>query len=411
MARWKKLMLASALAVWPVVCGAQGLGESAGGSMAAGSAVRPGLFDTSRAAGGGAPSASSALKSGSVAPNVSGMPVAEGVMPASHAGCGDKSGCFAPCDAAGGGNWGVTSMSTDGPCGFVVMGEALWLKMRRQDPIVLQTYTNFDGNTYGALSDYQTDYEFGFRVGGGYLARSGFLFTAMYTRFESSSKTQTFEVDSPDGSSSILYVGPGVFASDLQFSQGVLQTKWEYNYQTLDLMMGAVISPSSCMDIIVNGGVRLANLTQLYQMGANITPEVPTEIREDLHLEIQGAGPRVGTEARLYLTKCCMVYGRSYGSLLIASREEQSFSTVADFNGTSFRYFTYTREEIMPVLELAAGIEVSLCEGQILLGAGYEWNFLWEAGATNVDFASNARFNRHVNLALDGFAARCSFLW
>ncbi len=82
-----------------------------------------------------------------------------------------------------------------------------------------------------------------------------------------------------------------------------------------------------------------------------------------------------------------------------------------DFNGQTSRFITYTREEIMPMFELGAGMEASLCEGQVLVGLGYEWNYLFELGSTNVDFASNAKFNRHVNLSLDGFVAKVTFLW
>ena len=408
MARWKKLLLASAPFVWPVACSAQGMGGSTGGATP--SSGRPGLLDTSYSSGSASatPNSAAALRSGSIAPNVGAMPVTEGVVPASGmSGCCDKNYC---CD--GGANWGVTSMATDGPCGWVFSGEVLALRMRRQDPLVL--VTNLDqetGNISGDLIDYDTSYQIGFRAGVGYLARSGWLFSANYTRFVDTSKTQTFSVDSPDGSNSVLYVGPGVFDTDIQFSEGTLQTQWKMDYQTLDLMLGAVISPSSCLDIIVNGGARLATIRQTYRLLAETTPAVPTDLGEDLSMRIQGGGPRVGTEARLYLTKCCMVYGRAYSTLLLANRTEESQSFVSDFNGTTFRFFTYTREEIIPMFELAAGIEVSLCEGRVLLGAGYEWDYLFEAGSSHVDIASSAKFNRHVNISLDGFSGKVSFLW
>jgi hypothetical protein len=343
-----------------------------------------------------------------VVPNITGMPVSEGVTPASGmSGFCDKSFC---CD--GGATWGVTSMATDGPCGFVFSGEFLALRMRRQDPLVLVTVVDQDTSfEVGDLIDYDTQFQPAFRAGLGYLARTGWLFTANYTWFDDRSKTQTFAVDSPDGSASILYVGPGVFDTDLQFTQGVMQTQWKMEYQTLDLMLGAVLSPSSCLDLIVSGGARLASIRQNYFLFAETTPDVPTEIGENLSMRIQGAGPRVGTEARLYLTKCCMVYGRAFSTLLLANRDEESQSFVSDFNGTTFRLYTYTREEILPMFELAAGLEVSLCEGRILLGAGYEWNYLFEAGSSNVDIASSAKFNRHVNISLDGFSGKVTFLW
>lgn len=416
MARWKKLLLASALLVWPVVCSAQGMGDSTSTGMAPMSKGRPGLFDTGssrmtasespavmRTVG---PAATTTGASSTASPSISGMPVTEGIVPAG--GCGPAP-CAPGCDM-GAANWGVSSMATDGPSGFVVMGELLWLKMRRNDPVVLTQ--NIAGNTTtGDLVDYDTEYSVGFRAGGGYLARSGWLFTAMYTRYKDNSIGQTFTANAPGGEQSILYVGPGVFASDIQFSEGRLNVGWEFDYQTLDLMVGSVISPSSCLDIIVNGGVRLGNLSQTYTTNAEITPAVPTVLRETLDMSLRGAGPRIGTEARLYLLSHLMLYGRGYSSLLLASREENSFSTVDDFGGTASQFFTYTREEIVPMVELGAGVEVSFFEGQFLLGFGYEWNYIFEGGSSNVDFASNARFNRHVNVTLDGFALRAGFLW
>lgn len=401
MTRWKSLMLAGALFGWPALCSAQGVSE-----MGKGKPVMP-------ASGSSMPMTSGSMTtmpSIAACPDVTGQPVADGIKPvglftSSCNPCGPIIGGCTPPDC---------EIETSGSCGWFTTGELMYLKMRRNDPVALFRLTTgtpgIDAQDVGALEGYTSTYDFAFRVGGGYLASSGWIFSANYTRFKDTSEAQRFVSDDPSGNTSILYVGPGVLGSAYQFTQGVLESQWQFDYQTIDVQAGAVYSPSSCLDMIVSGGLRYADLSQDY--GTIIQDDIAQTIQtENLTTTLRGGGPRFGGEARLYAwtgrTSSLMLYGRGFSSVIIANRKE---STVY-VNPNTVQTVTYSREELLPMLEVGAGAEMSFFRGHVILGAGYEWNYLFEAGSSNVDYANNARFNRHVNLSLEGFTLRASVLW
>lgn len=401
MTRWKSWMLAGALFSWPALCSAQGVAD-AGKSKP----VMPVSGNTMPMNSGSMTS----MPPISACPDVTGQPVADGIKPV-----GLFSSACNPCGPIVGGCTNPDcEIETSGACGFFTTGEFMFMKMRRNDPVALFRSTTgtpgIDARDTGALAGYSSTYNGAFRVGAGYLASSGWLFSANYTRFKDTSEPQRFTSEDPSGNTSILYVGPGVLGSAYQFTQGALESQWQFDYQTIDLQVGAVYSPSSCLDVILNGGLRYADLSQDY--GTIIRDDVAlTTQSENLSTNLRGGGPRFGGEARLYAwtgrTSSLMLYGRGFSSILIASRKE---STIY-FNPNTVQTVTYSREELLPMVEVGAGAEMSFFKGHLIVGAGYEWNYLFEAGSSNVDYANNARFNRHVNLSLEGFTLRAAVLW
>lgn len=293
-----------------------------------------------------------------------------------------------------------------GASGLFFRSEILYMKPRRIDPVALLT-TQIDPTTSGsALFNYDTNYHLAYRLGGGYLDRSGWLFLGEYTRFKDTVSNQVLVNDTT--ASSLQYVGPGLLGSLINLQPGALSAQWNLNYQTLDVSVGAVVSPSTVLDVIISGGGRLANIDQRYvTVGDNTGFGGTNRTAENLESNLRGAGPRVGSEARLYLTPGWMAYGRAHTSILLAQREENS---VVQQPG-SVQFITYNRNELVPSLELATGIEAVFLDGHLIVGCGYEWNYFFELGSTNVEFAGNARLNRHVDIGLEGASLRVSFLW
>jgi hypothetical protein len=391
MARWKALMLAGVLG-WPAVCSAQGvpMPDPATSRPVYGPAL-PGnvayLQDKTQAM----PAPSSAPQGGATVP--------QGGWHAHGDGCGPVSPWNCQPDE-----------TTTGASGFITTGELFWMRMRRNDPVLLVRQTSgtpgVDLRDDGAAVGYGTNHTIGFRVGGGYLCSNGLFFTVNYTRYREATNPQVFTSENVDNTTTLLYVGPGLLGSALPINQGVVQTGWDFDFQTVDLIGGAVFSPSSILDVIVQGGVRFGNFSQTYN--TFIRDDVAGAFNnENFQTVLRGAGPRFGTEARIYLLRNLMLYGKGYTSLVLTHREENTIYT----NPNTTQTVSYSREEIMPMLEMATGVEVSFFDGRVLAGCAYEWNYFFQAGSSNVDLANNARINRKVDLSLDGIALRLSFLW
>jgi hypothetical protein len=297
-----------------------------------------------------------------------------------------------------------------GPCGWFGTGEVLWLRPRRRDPVALTSFT--DGvTTTNAFTAYDGEFGAAYRVGGGFLTRGGWVFQSEYTQYKDQVAQQSFE-DNP--SITLTYTGPGqlINTSTTGVVGGLLATSWSLQFRTVDIMGGAVFSPSEYLDLIVLGGARLAWIDQAYR--TDIISGVPDtgDQHEDLALRLQGGGARIGTEARLYLLPWLTAYGKGYTSLLLAHREDESnLITLTNGNFTSISVVRYEREEVVPILELATGLEVSMFGGRLLVGAGYEYNYVFELGTSNAESAAQPRLTTHNDISLDGFFVRVQVLW
>jgi hypothetical protein len=294
-----------------------------------------------------------------------------------------------------------------GPCGFLLWGDALWLRPRRSDPVI------FESSTVGITrtdvgTDYVTDHFFAYRVGVGYLTQGGWLVTGSYMKFDDVVATQ---VATQQGGTTVQFVGPG----QLSAATGQLVgSSWHLRYENVDLMAGAVISPADYLDLTIGLGTKIAWIDQSY---TNVRDNTSTPggdlLREDLSLDLRGAGPRLGSEARLYLAPWLAVYGRGYTSLLLARREDESVLNQFAAGGTlaSTRVIRYHREEVVPVIELATGAEACLCDGRLILGGGYECNYWFNLGTSTVENAGVPAFSRQNDISLDGFYIRATILW
>ncbi|HMO34646.1 MAG TPA: hypothetical protein PKA06_01255, partial [Gemmatales bacterium] len=103
---------------------------------------------------------------------------------------------------------------------------------------------------------------------------------------------------------------------------------------------------------------------------------------------------------------------KAYSTLLFADRLEEAATVFTNADGTfTGGLATFKREEIIPMLELGFGMDVCLFGGRLMVGAGYDFNYLWEAGSTYSEQTTNARSARHVNLAIDGVNVHMTLCW
>jgi hypothetical protein len=300
------------------------------------------------------------------------------------------------------------------PCndhGFVSFGDILWLRASRRDPIAYQQFSS--GNaTFANLTGSDTDHELGYRAGGGWLTEGGWLFLATYTQY----KDLISELVFPHNGALdyvVGYTGPGQLLSQTLDTTGTLFTSWNLQYRTLDVFAGVVFTPSCYLDLTVGGGARFAWIDQDYRTRIDTTPTDGTLRSEALQLNTKGAGPRFGTEARVYVHPWWSLYGRGFTSLLLAHREDESFlvETLPDGTVDSISAIFYEREEILPVLELAVGTEFSFMNGCCLIGCGYEMTYYFQLATSTVDALAQPRLTNHNDLSIDGFYARVTVLW
>jgi hypothetical protein len=296
-------------------------------------------------------------------------------------------------------------------CGVLVWFDGLWLRPNRGNPVAF-TQAGLGVTTSTSLIGYDSAHDFAWRVGGGFLTEDNWLFTASYTQYKDLVAAQVF--NSPGGNGDVAitvgYVGPGQLLGATLALPGTLLTSWNLQYHTIDTFAGGVFSPTCYLDLVVGGGVRIASIDQDFRTTIG---QADTTTSEILGLNMQGAGPRLGGEARVYIFPWWNLYGRGFGSVLLAHRDDDSvrLDTLADGSIDSLSTVTYSREEIIPMVELAAGTDFTLLCGRLQLGFGYEFHYWWEMSSSTPEIRSQPQIFTHNPLSLDGFYARVMVLW
>jgi len=446
MARWKTLLLAGALGCWPALGFAQGnlpVPPAAPGGDQGVPALPPGANTSTVSVPVSGSTLAPTSRSGRVSlsdmggrgnmvagvPDVGGMPRPEsGMVYTGMNGMvmqgGDVQGSFMP---AGASNFCAqppvsvdpcgTTIQARGPSGVIVDGGVNWFHTRRNDPSAL--YSTVVTSDIGDISvsqqqDYNNHTGTGWWIGGGYLTADGWFGMITYRSFQDTIQNDRVTNDGLDPNFSIQYIGPGPLGSGAGGGDvpagGFLDRFWDINWRNLDIMGGTVISPAKCMDLTFAAGLRITKLEQNYN--AFIDRGDGSSNSQALYSRLQGAGLRVGMESRVYPLQPLTLYVKGYTSLIYADRLEQAAQVFTQADGTSSGSLTsYSRQEILPIMELGFGADVSLFDGRVITGVGYDFNYLWEAGSTYSEQSTNPRAARHVNLAIDGLNFHMTFLW
>ena len=444
MARWKTLLLAGALGCWPALGFAQGtlpVPPAAPGGDQGVPALPPGALTSAPVSVTGGSTVNKPARVslsdmggsrgmvGAGVPDLSGMPKPEGnMMYTGMAPMGDQAqvqgsylsptaqnfaaGCPVGVEPCG------TTIHAKGPCGVLFDTGINWYRARRSDPSVLtRTFVDnggFGDVTTGVQEDYDRTTGLGWYIGGGYLTADGWFGMITYRKYTDTVSNNRIVNDGNDPNFSIEYIGPGPLGSGAGGGDvpafGFLDRYFDINWTNLDVMGGTVISPAPCLDLIFSAGLRISKLEQNYN--AFIDRGDGSTNSQALYSRLQGAGPRVGIESRVYPLNPVTFYAKAYTTILFADRLEQATTAFNSADGSfSSNVASYSREEIMPVLELGIGMDVSLFGGRVMLGGGYDFNYLFEAGSTYTEQTTNPRSARHVNLAIDGANLHVTFLW
>jgi hypothetical protein len=300
--------------------------------------------------------------------------------------------------------------------GPFIFSDVIMIRARQSQPVaVLQRINDTVPQvTTSDLLQYNTDHEWGFRVGGGILCDDGWIFQVTYTQYKDLVSTQTLVV--PDlgagASFNITYTGPGQLTGTQVSEIGAtLLAEWNLQLHTVDLVCGTVFSPSECLDLTVSAGARMSWLDQDYRAVFTTSNGLTGQ---DLRLNLVGAGPIVVTEARVHLKPGCAIYGRGATALLLANREDRGSSVNIDPTGAvlAVRQTNYDREEIVPVIELACGAEFCCCDGKITINTGYEFMYWYELGSSYSELADSQRRDATKgDISLDGWYLRLTLLF
>lgn len=302
-----------------------------------------------------------------------------------------------------------------GPSGWVVFGDVLFWRPRLNEPQLLIAQVPTPNNIVIRAVPWDGDYELAFRAGLGYLFSGGVYIWGEYTHFDNLVTTTSFTLPASPPHV-VIYNGPGLSHGATAGSNDSATISWDLRYHTVDIMAGSVLSPTEFFDLTLAAGARLAEITQRIDTSGSQGGGIVSG-RERFQLDIEGAGPRLGLESRLYLWRgqggwSLTFYGRSYAALLFADVDE-TIEAVQTSGGVITQRISgaSSTRQILPQVELALGGEWSLLGGRLIVAGGYEWIYWFDAASSNFSAFSASGNVQHQNLSFDGPFIRAILLW
>jgi hypothetical protein len=301
-----------------------------------------------------------------------------------------------------------------GPCGgCYFFAEGLYFRPRRGDQLAERRFVDGSGNQITEGVFWTPNSEIGYRGGVGFRTGDGMTVWTKYTWFEQDIYRENVVLDAaaPVGSvitTTIFGIIPDNVAGALP-GTGFQFTHY-FRYHTIEGMGGAAFAPAEYVDLIIAGGVKLVKIDQNYGfLQVNTNPQPTTVV--DISLDVEGFGPRFGGECRVYLCRNCgcdaSLFTRGYVSGLWIRREEQHFiQSFTNGSVSAVQVRTLNREDFMPVMELAGGVELEL-GGCVTISGGYEWNYYWDLGSVTDFFGNTYR----QDITLEGAFLRVGILF
>ena len=270
--------------------------------------------------------------------------------------------------------WGVK----DGYNLFMT-AEALVFKFSQDaSPYAYKTQTNGNTHTYAAWGDYQ----WGFRVAGGYnIAHDKWDLVATYTRF-SNSMSHTIK----DTADSTLYTYAGGFYDQAVTALSSVTNKWKINYNVLDVEQGRQFFVSKFLRLRPKFGLRNLWLSNSQTIYATTGTSLETNYSTNSRQNFWGMGVLAGLDTVWTLGQNFSIYGNvGLAGLFGYVNPKMDVNTLS---GTvdSNQYRTHHRSQTKANLDLAIGLR-------------------WDRNFSDDRFhiAFNAGFEQHVyfNMAQD----------
>lgn len=281
----------------------------------------------------------------------------------------------------------------------------LFLKARRSGLDFAIADPNTDNNIEGPVQALELESASGFRSSIGYLTSDGWTVGFTYMHF--GAEDQSIVAEPAGGRLWLTRSNPASFNNDADAANARAQL----GLDVFDLEAGYWFYPCCATSVRLFGGVRGAVMEHDFLVdytGGSVTGTRSQEHR----VEMDGAGLRFGAEGHWHVRPCVSLFGRTAASVLVGDFSETytEMEPIATGNvDITYKYF-----DIVPVLDLAAGLEWE--RGPLAIQLGYEIS-TWLNVDKKVNFTGAETINRgqftdvNNSLGLEGWFARAIFTY
>lgn len=300
----------------------------------------------------------------------------------------------------------ILSPAPDRPCvchpGLFASADLLYWWPRRTGLDFAISDPNTDNDIEGPVQALEMGADSGVRASLGYVTGSQWDFVFTYTFFESNAQRSVTE---PAGGR--LWLTRTNPASGNNHADSATAAAG-LSYDVFDLAAGRWFYPNRSTALRLFGGVRGATiddqLTVNYQGGTVVGTRV-----QELHTQLDAIGLRAGGEGHWFLHDRFSLFCRTSASVLAGDYSLRYVENEAAFAGAGDVNISYQFYDVVPVLDVAAGLNLEM--GRVALQVGYEaaawFNFPQRTNFTGADAINRGNLtNTSTDLGLDGLFAR-----
>lgn len=242
--------------------------------------------------------------------------------------------------------------------GIEVTLEGLYVQPTNSDLDYLTSVTTIaTGVTSSSVSTVDPSYDFGFRVGLGYIfPDSGNDVQADWTHFDQA----TNESQSFAGANFDVFSKPGIeYDSTLSTNNLAVNSSADFDYDAVNLTVGQYLSLGTRLQTRLFAGARYAelqnNITDTYT-GVVATTNV-AEV-DYYNSKFTGVGPTFGVDASYHIANCFGLVGHLAASLLVGRVEASS--TINSTPTTTLNVSADNQTRVVPGFDAKLGLDYSI---------------------------------------------------
>jgi len=205
-----------------------------------------------------------------------------------------------------------------------------------------------------AFSDYDSDWDWGFRLQGSYHFNTGNDFTVSWIHYDVSNKhNSSFGIDN--------------LVTDLRMN---LKHDWDQ----VNFEFGQHVDFGEVKDIRFHGGLSYTRIKNRTHSNFNVNAQVVTPVSSNLSAEFSGVGPRVGADLSYGLANGFKVYAKSAMALYAGTSKFHVSTTIPSVTKGS-------KNAMVPELEakLGANYTMNISNGDLSFDVGYMWTNYFNA--------------------------------
>jgi len=232
----------------------------------------------------------------------------------------------------------------------------------------------------------------------------GFGGALVYTHYNADAKSRV-----PFGISTVI------LPDQIGEIEGGVRSKWDFDYHTVEAVLGAPlqVSCNPCLDVVGYGGIAWISYCEKRRDRIDTDFEeieltLGAQIKRDL--DVWGVGPTMGVKTKYTLLDCLDFFGLFSTTLIVGEKQHKDRFRFSEDNENLFTIALKSNDACVcfPGMHFMAGLKYDMCICDMNLGLHIGWEYVHWINAPTFPFQGIRQVSTDRNLTLQGLFAGAS---